>query len=158
MEKITIHKNKPEVFKCNFTIEGASTDDVSIRLCLEFNNNVNLFFFGELDSNGECTVEIPKLSDFNKETSGKLVIEAIADSTYFKVYETKIELKNSVELSMKDPIVLGAEKSTKIKLEAIDNSTVVSKEEKSNPFIPKKKEDKLTELKASFEHYLKKKK
>jgi hypothetical protein len=45
MNNITIHKNKGEVFKCQFKIDGAEIKDTIVRLCLEFDNNKNMFFY-----------------------------------------------------------------------------------------------------------------
>lgn len=97
-ELITIYKNKGEVFNCHIDVEGATEDAVEVRLCLEFEDNKNLFFYGKVHENGDCEIGIPKLKDIDSK-SGKLTIEAIADSTYFKLYEAKVNIKNSVEIN-----------------------------------------------------------
>ena len=96
MEKLTIYKNKGETFKCNFKIEGAEPDDTIIRLCLEFEDNPNYFFYGKLAKNGDCTIEIPRLKHLDEE-EGKLTVEAIADSVYFQVYEAEVEAFRQLE-------------------------------------------------------------
>lgn len=99
MDKHIIHKDRGETFNCHFKIDGANIKDTIVRLCLEFDNNKNLFFNGVLKENGDCVVEIPKLKEVN-EKEGKLTIEAIADSVYFKLYEADVEFKKSIEVSM----------------------------------------------------------
>jgi hypothetical protein len=102
MEKITIYKNKGETIRCNFKIDGAETKDTTVRLCLEFENHPNYFFNGDLQEDGQCVIEIPRLRHLN-EKSGKLTVEAIADSVYFKVYEADVEFRDSVEVKMETP-------------------------------------------------------
>ena len=98
-EKLTIQKNKGEIFKCQFTVEGASIEDAVVRLCLEFEDNKNMFFYGSLSPSGECLVEIPKLKDVEAR-EGTLSVEAIVDSVYFKLFESPVEIKNPIEVTM----------------------------------------------------------
>lgn len=99
MEKITLYKNKGEIFKCHFNIDGASYKDTIVRLCLEFDGNMNYFFNGNLKENGDCIIEIPKLKNI-EHNKCKVIVEAVADSMYFKVYEAEADIKNSVEITM----------------------------------------------------------
>jgi len=138
MDKITIYKNKGETFECQFTIDGASIEDTTIRLCLEFSNNKNMFFYGTLKHDGNCSIDIPVLKELSN-GQGKMVIEAIADSTYFRLYEADVEVKNSVEVSVvKKPSVVETKK-TSIKLEQItpkqpkSNIKTVEKPEEKSP-------------------------
>lgn len=119
MDKLTIHKSQGEIFKCQFKVEGASVKDTSIRLCLEFADNKNMFFYGQIEESGECVVEIPKLKEIEQQ-NGKLVVEAIVDSIYFKLYEADVELINPVEVSMvKSPITKKTAPQTVVKMEGI---------------------------------------
>lgn len=101
MSNNVIYKNKGEVFKCTFDIDGAASGDVKVRLCLEFNDNKNMFFHGKIDKKGNCTVSIPKLNEL-EDKQGNLRIEAIIDDTYFNLYECPIEIKNSVQVKIKE--------------------------------------------------------
>lgn len=101
MSSNIIYKNKVEVFKCSLDIDGATSGDIKVRLCLEFNDNKNMFFYGQMDKNGNCTVSIPKLTEL-EDKQGKLRIEAIVDDTYFNLYECPVELKNSVQMKIKE--------------------------------------------------------
>jgi hypothetical protein len=112
---------------------------------VEFANNKNLFFYGTLKEDGECVIDIPRLKNMD-EKEGKLVVEAIADSVYFKVYEAEVELKNSVEISMASQKTHTKPKMN-VQLEGIaqkvvsekSSSSVMPEEEVQNPFIPKEK-------------------
>jgi hypothetical protein len=117
MEKYTLWKNKPETFKCQFNIDGADPAEAVVRLCLEFEDNKNLFFYGQLGEDGNCEIHMPSLKD-TKQEHGKLVIEVIADSTYFKVHEAEVELKTSVDIKMEN--INGFTKSTpKVQVEQV---------------------------------------
>jgi hypothetical protein len=136
MEKLLLYKNKPEVFKCQFRVEGVEPEQTNIRLCLEFEDNKNLFFYGTLEDDGTCDIPIPSLNDI-KHDEAKLVIEAIADSTYFKVYEASVKLKNSVGVKLLKTETIHAEepptsREPKIRLESVE-----SQKSKGNPFIPR---------------------
>jgi hypothetical protein len=140
MEKLTIYKNKGETFRCHFNIEGASPKDTTVRLCLEFDNNTNLFFYGSLNEDGGCVIEIPRLKNL-EEKRGKLTVEAIADSIYFKVYEADIELRNSVEVTMQQPTVKKAKPATNVELEGILQDPKPTPAKKEQPHIFEKKEE-----------------
>jgi hypothetical protein len=101
MSNNIIYKNKGETFKCSFDIDGATSGDVKVRLCLEFNDNKNMFFHGKIDKKGNCIISIPKLTELD-DKQGNLRIEAIIDDTYFNLYESPIELKNSVQMKIKE--------------------------------------------------------
>ena len=133
MEKIIIHKNKGEVFECQFKIDGTSIDGTEVRLCLEFDTNKNMFFYGTLENNGTCSIDIPVLKELSNQ-NGKLFIEAIADSTYFRLYEADVEIKNSVEMSvLKKPKIKEGKKT--IQLEQI-----AAKKKTKEPIIEEKVE------------------
>ena len=145
MEKITIHKNKGEVFECQFKIDGTSIDGTEVRLCLEFDNNKNMFFYGTLENNGTCNIDIPILKELANQ-NGKLFIEAIADSTYFRLYEADVEIKNSVEMAVvKKPTIKEPKKTIQLeqitprkKKEPVIEETVVEEEtveESNNPYV-----------------------
>lgn len=174
MNNITIHKNKGEIFKCQFKIDGAEIKDTVVRLCLEFDNNKNMFFYGNLSENGECIIEIPELREL-KEKEGKLTVEAIADSVYFKLYEANAEFKNSVEVSMaKMPVTQESVPKMEVKLEGLTQEIAKPRRSKERPKEPIEENKTVTETKNddwtplkkdvtedgklnSFQNYLKKK-
>lgn len=133
MDKLRLFKNKSEVFKCQFKLDGIDAEETRVRLCLEFDDNKNLFFHGEINEDGSCLIPLPALKEVKKNTC-KLSIEAIADSTYFKVYEADVEFKNSVEVKL-SKLESSAEqnskrKAPKVQLEQVEaNATTVSEPE-----------------------------
>lgn len=179
MEKLVIYKNKGETFQCRFDVDGVDSKDVEVRLCLEFGDNKNLFFYGTINENGTCDIQIPKLSELDNK-NGRLTVEAIADSTYFKLYECEVSLKNSVEVKMKPTGKFFEQKEstvkeTKIQLAGIERSIKTPEpepiqedeivEEKPtivNPFLSKKHNVPIKEgrksAKSAFSEYLKKRK
>lgn len=143
MEKITLYKNKGEIFKCHLNIDGASIKDTSVRLCLEFDNDINLFFKGNLKENGDCVIEIPILKNIDQNKC-KLTVEAIADSIFFKVYEVDVELKNSVEVTM-EKTEIKKNNATKIQLDQISQQW--DKKANKNKIIKESKEEIKEEVK-----------
>lgn len=92
MEKF--YKDKSKLFECKLAIEGANTSDTKARLVLQFENKTNLLFYGNVDSNGKCSVNIPALKE-NYSSKGKAILEVIADSTYFESWEDNFEIEAS---------------------------------------------------------------
>jgi len=149
VDKLCLFKNKPEIFNCQFKIEGTDASDAVIRLCLEFGDNNNVFFCGELKDDGNCEIPIPALKHISK-NKGKLTIEAIVDSAYFKVYEAEVELKNSVEVKLErveSTIQPETKKQPKVKLEQIEKTNG------ENPYIQKSYQPKVMK---SFDDFVKK--
>lgn len=99
MDNLILYRDKPQRFKCELEIDSISSEETNIRMCLEMGNNKNLFFNGILEENGNCTINIPKISEFESQ-KGKMVIEAIASNNYFKLYESDFELKNYITVKM----------------------------------------------------------
>lgn len=158
MEKIKLFKNKGEVFECQFDIDGVSPEDIVVRLCLEF-DNTNLYFNGSVDKNGKCSIKVPKL-DIDEE-NGHLVVEAIADSNYFKLYECDVILKKSVDIKMNENNSFFTNRKTestdtKIQLADIQVNKPEIKTENANPYVPKEKKNPY--IPSKFKSYLDKKK
>lgn len=132
-----IYKNKGETFKCSFDIDGASSGDIKVRLCLEFNDNKNMFFNGKIDKKGNCVINIPKLSEI-EDKQGNLRIEAIIDDTYFNLYESPIELKNSIQMKIKENTGTffnnsSSSSGVKIQFGSLEKETNTIKEENDEP-------------------------
>lgn len=158
MEKNVIHKNKGELFKCNLKIDGAEIKDTVVRLCLEFSDNKNLFFYGKLNEDGSCTIPIPKLKEIESR-EGKMIVEAMADSMYFRLYESEVELRNAVEVNFSKPEVM---RETTIKLEGVgpirqETPRLETKPTKNEaPKVEARKEEPdLSDGRARFKDFLK---
>jgi len=131
-------------------------------MCLEFDDNKNLHFHGKVEKGGECTIEIPKLEEVGDKV-GKLAIEVVADSVYFKIYECDVEIKNAVDIKIKE---MASFKEKKVGISGLiqeKNKPVqpeIKIEPKQEPIVEEKKEEskpvKRTGLR-SFREYSKRK-
>jgi len=96
----TLFTDKPELFKCNIDLEGASISDTFARLVIE-SKNINLLFEGQVTSDGACTIQIPKLKDYLKDvTDGVMKLEVIAEDTYFSPWQDSFKLKPSKKVTV----------------------------------------------------------
>jgi hypothetical protein len=137
MEKF--FKDKKRIFECTISVEGASINETSARLLLDFGNQT-LMFRGQVTSDGRCTIEVPPIRNMN-ESNGKAILEVISESSLFEAWEAEFELKESktvkVEMSAPRPIM---ESKPKIVANVIEEAK------------PKKK---LTPIQESFTKELK---
>lgn len=119
----TLFTDKAENFECNIDIEGASISDTQARLVLE-SKNINLLFEGSVDANGRCSIVIPKLKDYLKESKeGSMRLEVIAEDTFFSPWEDSFELKASKKvqvevLSNKEDLIKEGKPSIKVSMPA----------------------------------------
>ena len=119
----TLFTEKAENFECNIDIEGASISDTQARLVLE-SKNINLLFEGSVDANGRCSIVIPKLKDYLKESKeGTMRLEVIAEDTFFSPWEDSFELRASKKvqvevLSNKDALIKEGKPSIKVSMPA----------------------------------------
>ena len=110
--------DKNETFECNIKLEGTSLAKATARVLLE-STHCNLVFNGTIDSTGKCKIPIQKLENLLPElTEGKMVLEVIADDTYFQPWDTNFLVK--------------ASKSVKVEVKG-HGETVVKKKAIFNP-------------------------
>ncbi|MEO6301841.1 MAG: hypothetical protein ABIP51_01595 [Bacteroidia bacterium] len=87
------YKDKPSLFEFKINVEGAELDNTFSRVILE-NNNRKYLFEGTI-KDGVCSIEIPALKEFKETKTSKLLVEVVADSTYFAPYTSEYEVKES---------------------------------------------------------------
>ena len=56
----TLYSDKNNIFECDIQLEGASITQAFARVIVE-GNNLNLVFNGDITSEGNCRIEMPKL-------------------------------------------------------------------------------------------------
>ena len=95
-----LYRDKPEVFSCDVSVEGAKISDTSVRLIVE-SDEWTLMFPGEVDSKGKCSIQIKKLNLFNEGTVGKIRLEVIAENTVFIPWEDEFKVKMSKKVEVK---------------------------------------------------------
>lgn len=111
--------DKTKLFECNIAIDGANLNETKARLVLEFPNKRSLLFHGKINSNGKCEVRIPALKEM-EECEGNVLLEVIADSTYFESWSDKFIL----------------EQNKKVMVEVFDSEKdIISEEKKIRPVV-----------------------
>ena len=144
----TLYSDKTNLFECDIQLEGASLNDASARLIVE-SDGTNLLYNGEIDSQGNCKINVPKLKNIIKE-SGNIKLEVIADDMYFNPWNSEFDLKASKKLTVevkqqtKTPII---ESKPRVKVNIIDATpkkskrrVVESRKQKTNKSILTKKD------------------
>ena len=98
----TLYSDKNNIFECDIQLEGASLSQAFARVIVE-GNNLNLVFNGNISSDGNCRIEMPKLNMLNE--GGEIKLEVIADDMYFNPWNSGFELKKSkrVTVEVKQP-------------------------------------------------------
>lgn len=101
MNKLNFFKDKGGNFKCQVLIEGANIDESFARLCLEFDNNINLYFNGKIAKDGMVSIPIPALK-FIDSSNGKATVEVVAEGTYFQAYERQFEVTTKLSVKVNE--------------------------------------------------------
>lgn len=128
------YTDKPKLFECNISVDGAKISETKARLILEFPNNRNLLFYGKIDGSGKCEVNVPALKELN-ECEGTVLLEIIAESTHFESWRDnfKLEANKKVQvevISPKENIIVEAKATPRIEIltesvEEINNKKVM---------------------------------
>ena len=98
----TLYSDKNNIFECDIQLEGASITQAFAREIVE-GDNLNLVFNGDITSEGNCRIEMPKLNMLKE--GGEMKLEIIADDMYFNPWNSDFELKKSksVTVEVKQP-------------------------------------------------------
>ena len=92
------YKDKSKIFECKLSIEGASLNESSARLRLNF-NDINYLFEGTIDPDGQCKIKVPPLRHA-PEDSGLITLEVIADETYFEPWSSDFDIKRNKNVTV----------------------------------------------------------
>ena len=133
-----LYTDKNEIFECNVNLEGVDLLKSKARLVLE-SNNYNLLFYGDIDINGKCVVNVPKLKTLlNENDKGTIKLEIIAEDTFFEPWNDNYEIitnrKVTVEVlnSNTKPII---NEDKKVKISNISQQLDNNFDKKVNKFI-----------------------
>ena len=98
----TLYSDKNNIFECDIQLEGASITQAFARVIVE-GDNLNLVFNGDITSEDNCRIEMPKLNMLKE--GGEMKLEIIADDMYFNPWNSDFELKKSksVTVEVKQP-------------------------------------------------------
>lgn len=142
------YKDKAKLFECNISVEGADINETKARLVLEFPNNRNLLFHGKIGDYGKCEILIPALKEL-EECEGEVVLEVIAESTYFESWRDNFELKTH-----KKVMVEVVEKENKVISETLKPQVAVIINKTTEKFETKQKQSKISPEFKKFRTYL----
>jgi len=99
MYKLFIDSDKS--FSCDVDIKGCDISECHARIILE-TDKFSILLNGEINEDGKCSVEIPKLNNLLKEdTKGKMILEIIAENALFLPWESDfiVEKQKDVKVS-----------------------------------------------------------
>jgi len=106
MSNYILYTDKNENFKCDISLEGAKLKDTFARLVLN-TDDVNVIFEGKIESGGKCVIPIKPLKNiFDTDTLGEMVLEVVADDTYFIPWKSNFitQKSKSVEVTIDDSV------------------------------------------------------
>ena len=124
----TLYSDKTNLFECDIQLEGASLKEANARLVIE-TEDLNLMYHGEINSDGNCKINVPKLKNIIKE-NGNIKLEVIADDMYFNPWNSEFNLiaskKVTVEVKQQTqaPIV---ESKPKVKVNIVNETPTKSR-------------------------------
>lgn len=138
-----LYTDKTEIFECNVSVDGASIDDTKARLVVE-GKKWNLVFYGKIENDGRCKIDINNLNIFNEGDNGKIRLEVIADNTIFVPWTDDFSVKTNKKVTV-EVINRGTSSLTESKTDQhkVAVNVQVSKNEEINknkevPIISKK--------------------
>ena len=118
----TLYSDKNNIFECDIQLEGASLSQAFARVIIE-SKELNLVFNGEINSDGNCRINLPKLNVLKE--GGDMKLEVIADDMYFNPWNSQFELKKSksITVEVKQPQEnIITENKTRVKV-SVNNQT-----------------------------------
>tara|TARA_R100001443_G_scaffold15117_1_gene25036 strand:+ start:355 stop:819 length:465 start_codon:yes stop_codon:yes gene_type:complete len=135
----TLYSDKQNIFECDIQLEGASLSQAFARVILE-GNDLNLVFNGEITSDGNCRINLPKLNMLNE--GGEMKLEVIADDMYFNPWNSDFELKKSksITVEVKQPSNnIIKENKAKVNVKINNETPVIKKKKVIKPTIKESK-------------------
>jgi len=91
--------DKPELFTCQVSIDGADINKTEARLVIE-SDDWTIMFNGDIKRNGQCEINMKKLSILKEGTIGKIRLEIIAEGSLFIPWEEDFKAKLSKKVSV----------------------------------------------------------
>jgi len=135
----TLYSDKQNIFECDIQLEGASLSQAFARVILE-GNDLNLVFNGEITSDGNCRINLPKLNMLKE--GGEMKLEVIADDMYFNPWNSDFELKKSksITVEVKQPTTnIIKESKAKVNVKINNETPVIRKKKVIKPTIKESK-------------------
>ena len=135
----TLYSDKHNIFECDIQLEGASLNQAFARVIVE-GNDLNLVFNGDINNEGNCRIEMPKLNMLKE--GGEMKLEVIADDMYFNPWNSDFELKKSknITVEVKQPTnQIIKENKAKVNVKINNETPVVKRKKVTKPTIKESK-------------------
>ena len=131
MNDYILYTDRKENFSCDIALEGAKLNDSFARIILE-TNEINYVFNGTIDASGKCEIPIKALKGLMEiRDSGKMVLEVVADDTYFRPWESNFIVDAHTKLEVK---INEQSQPSKPKIQvSVNTKKDIIKEEKPKP-------------------------
>ena len=101
MSEYTLYTDREENFNCEIALEGARLRDSFARIILE-TQDFNLAFNGTINEQGKCDIPIKPLKHLlESRDRGKMVLEIVADDTYFRPWESNFIVDSYKKVEVK---------------------------------------------------------
>tara|TARA_B100000287_G_scaffold382783_1_gene388138 strand:- start:4635 stop:5228 length:594 start_codon:yes stop_codon:yes gene_type:complete len=101
MSEYILYTDRKENFSCDIALEGAKLNESFARIILE-TKDINYVFNGSIDATGKCEIPIRALKGLmDVRDSGKMVLEVVADDTYFRPWESQFIVDAHTKLEVK---------------------------------------------------------
>ena len=137
MNEYILYTDRKENFSCDIALEGARITEAFARIILE-TNELSYVFNGQIDGNGKCRIPIRPLKGLMEvRDMGKMVLEVVADDTYFQPWESEFVVDAHKKLAVKVNEQSHPSKA-KISVSINNNKKKVIKETKKAPVKKKK--------------------
>jgi len=91
--------DKPELFTCQVSVDGADINKTEARLVIESEDWI-IMFNGDIKKNGQCEINMKKMSILKEGTIGKIRLEIIAEGSLFIPWEDDFKAKLSKKVSV----------------------------------------------------------
>ena len=135
----TLYSDKNNIFECDIQLEGASLNQAFARVIVE-GRDLNLVFKGDINNEGNCRIEMPKLSILKE--GGEMKLEVIADDMYFNPWNSDFEIKKSKNITVEvkqptDNII--KENKAKVTVNVNSDTPVKRKKRVTKPTIKESK-------------------
>jgi len=96
----TFFTDKVEDFKCNIEVEGAKLSKTQARLALK-TGDITLMYEGSVSADGTCTIPVKNIKTlFESGDTGEIVLEVIADGTFFSPWSDNFEVKTKKKVTV----------------------------------------------------------
>ena len=100
MSEYKLYTDREENFSCDISLEGARLKDSFARIILE-SQDVNLVFNGKIEAGGKCEIPIKPLKHLlENNDKGKMILEVVADDTYFSPWESEFVVDSFKKLEV----------------------------------------------------------